>query len=461
MRRLGLLLVPFLFSLAVCSRFEPRESSIDPEPTGSGEPAGTSSTDAEEGPERTAESQSSMEEIEPEVSETASEEAAAEGAAPGETPAEEKVEPAAETVTDEAPAEPETGESDGVETAVLEQPAPRPRILSMWEIQDQIKGLLPENAYLVTKNGIPLPSLQDLDFDGLPEVLVPCVLSEKEVDGDSFTDYSRLFGSKNLSYSFRLLLFSMKQERLTLRKQIDLGYRFVYGGVSRIPIRKVSPHPFIIAASFQTQLGDEQEWLIFSGDSFEPVSRLSLKEGFSDKLLIEDVDRNGDIDVVIQERGAEEGIGMETYLTWFRWNGREFAEYATANILRSLREFLSRVRELFLEEEWDELLNASFLPQDLREYRNSEPEETVLEVFGLANFFDSDERSPGEILQGVRDIVFPDFLENPFLARDDRGFYLRLSFRFVEATGVSMVSEVYLHLAKNPFDERQFYFSPG
>lgn len=453
MKRFGPLLVPLFLSLTMCGLFEPREVTLEPEPAvgegetevGSEKPDDTPSLDASDGREKPVVFQSPREDVNTEETE----------AAASETVEEPEAEAVKEPVTDGKT------ETEGVETAVMEPPVLRPRILSMLEIHDQLEELIPENVYLVTKSGVPLPSLQDLDFDGLPEVLVPCVLSEEEVDGDSFTDYSRLFGAKNLSYSFRLLLFSMKQERLTLQGQLDLGYRFVYGGVNRIPIGKARPYPFIIAVSFQTQEGDEQEWLVFNGVSLEPVSRLGLKDGFSDKVLIEDVDRNGEIDVVIHERGAEEGIGMETYLTWFRWNGREFAEYAAANILRSLKGFLSRVRELFLEEDWDELLAASFLPRELGQYRNSPPEETVLETFGLANFFESDDRSPGEILHGVRDIVFPDFLENPFMVRDDRGFFFRLSFRFVEATGVSMVSEVYLYLAKNPFDERQFYFSPG
>jgi hypothetical protein len=382
-------------------------------------------------------------------------------------------------------APPEGGEStSGEETAQTEsekpapekeeiteteeaKPAEKPKqipVLTIGEIRRRVKMLIQPPVYQVTVNKLALIRLEDLNLDGTPEILVPCVKiegdEEQDIDTDRFSNFSSLFGQEDLSFPFYLYLFRMEEKGPVLAKDIPLGSRAVYGGMAKVPIIRGSSVPFVIIVKFQTQEGVEQEWLVFNGKSILPISRLSLNETFSSKLLIEDIDRNGSIDVVVQEKGSEEGIGLETFLTWYRWNGWQFSEYATANIVRSLKAFLSSTKQFFLDKDWRSLLSHAFLPEEVQRYqgRGMSAAQIILRGFGLADYYDTKERSADEILREIQEFVFPEFLENPFITRDDRGSFFRMTFRILDSQGISIVSEVPLYMQRNPFLKRQFFF---
>ncbi len=82
----------------------------------------------------------------------------------------------------------------------------------------------------------------------------------------------------------------------------------------------------------------------------------------------------------------------------------------------------------------------------------------IYDVFGLKALFESENAGPGELLAGLKEVIFPDFLENPFIARDERGSFFRLTFRVVGADDVSFVSTIPLYMKKNPFGKQQFFF---
>jgi hypothetical protein len=345
-----------------------------------------------------------------------------------------------------------------------EQEKKRIPVLTIGEIRRRVKALIKPPFYQVTIKRLALVRLEDLNLDGIPEILVPCVKVEEEaeegVDTDRFSDFSSLFGKNSKSYPFYLYTFQMEETGPVLVKSISLGSRAVYGGIARFQIREAQSAPFVIVVKFQTQEGVEQEWLAFDGESILPISRLSLRETFSSKLLIEDIDGDGGIDIVVQEKGSEEGIGLETFLTWYRWDGRQFAEHATANIVRSLKAFLTSTKEYFLDKNWKKLVAHAFLPEDVKRYygQGMSTEQIILKAFGLGDYYDTKESSAKEILQEIQEIVFPEFLENPFIARDDRGSFFRLTFRILDTQGISIISEIPLYMQKNPFVKRQFFF---
>ncbi len=358
-------------------------------------------------------------------------------------------------------------EKEEIASTKEEKPAEEPKQipnLTIGQIRRRLKVLIKPPVYQVTINKLALIRLEDLNLDGTPEILVPCVKIEgddkQDVDTDRFSDFSSLFGQEDLSFPFYLYLFQMEETGPVLAKTISLGSRVVYGGMAKIHIIPGKSVPFVIVVKFQTQEGVEQEWLAFNGESILPISRLSLNETFSSKILIEDIDRNGSMDVVVQEKGSEEGIGLETFLTWYRWDGRQFSEYATANIVRSLKAFLSSTKQYFLDKDWRHLLAHAFLPEEVQRYqaRGMSAAQIILRGFGLADFYDTRERSADDILREIQEFVFPEFLENPFIARDDRGSFFRMTFRILDSQGISIVSEVPLYMQRNPFLKRQFFF---
>ena len=329
----------------------------------------------------------------------------------------------------------------------------------MTYLQKRLGELIQPPIYRVSSKGQPLLHLEDLDFDGVTEVLVPCVESDTEVDSDSFSDFSNLYKRGKSAYPFFLYIYRVGREGLAFSEKISFGPRSVYGGIARIQIVRASPFPFVIVVKFQTLEGEEQEWLVFSGRSVSPGSRLAFREAFASKLLVEDVNGDRIIDVIVQEKAAEEGGGFETFLTWFRWNGRRFEEHASTNILHNLKGFLGRVSEILMAGEWQEFLELAFLEEDLKRYgrRNDAPEQVIYDLFGLQAFFEAQDSDAVEVLKGLKEVVFPAFLENPFIARDERGSYFPLTFRCVGVDGVSFVSEIPLYMMKNPFGERQFF----
>jgi len=360
--------------------------------------------------------------------------------------------------------EKEKQETAKTEEAKAEEERKRIPVLTIGQIRRRVRAFIKPPIYQVTINKHALIRLEDLNLDGVPEILVPCVKLEvdekEEVDTDRFSDFSSLFGQEDIAVPFYLYAFRMEETGPVLARRIALGSRVVYGGMARVQIMRDRSAPFVIVVKFQTQEGVEQEWLSFDGNSILPISRLSLTETFSNKLLIEDIDADNSIDVVVQEKGSEEGIGLETFLTWYRWNGRQFREYATANIVRSLKTFLTGTREYLLDKNWRSLLAHAFLSEEVQWYRarGNTTGDIILRAFGLGDYYDTKERSAEEILREIQEIVFPEFLENPFIARDERGFFFRLTFRILDSQGISIVSEIPLYMQKNPFLKRQFFF---
>jgi len=188
----------------------------------------------------------------------------------------------------EKPAAEKEESANAKEAKPAEEPKQIPN-LTIGQIRRRLKVLIKPPVYQVTINNLALIRLEDLNLDGTPEILVPCVKIEgddkQDVDTDRLSDFSSLFGQEDLSFPFYLYLFQMEERGPVLAKTISLGSRVVYGGMAKVQIIQGKSVPFVIVVKFQTQEGVEQEWLVFNGESIVPISRLSLNETFSSKLL--------------------------------------------------------------------------------------------------------------------------------------------------------------------------------
>jgi hypothetical protein len=136
-------------------------------------------------------------------------------------------------------------------------------------------------------------------------------------------------------------------------------------------------------------------------------------------------------------------------------------ERASTNVVRSLRAFLSQVSERLLSGDWKILLRIAFLPEDVEKLRKSgwSDEEILFHAFSLDELYDMEDIEEEEVLSGIRRFRYPDILEDPFLSRDERGTYSRLTYRLVDANGVFLVAEIPLYMLKNPFGKRQFFLT--
>jgi hypothetical protein len=177
---------------------------------------------------------------------------------------------------------------------------------------------------------------------------------------------------------------------------------------------------------------------------------------------VEDINADGLIDIILFERGMEEGIGYETFLTWKKWNGKSFIDYKTSNIVRNLNEFLLEIKDLCLGGDVSALISFSFDPEERKrlEKMGLSEQEILFRFLGLSKYFGSGKLPAFNILEDINDIIFPEILDNPFYLRDDKGFYVKLSFRIIYTDGVSLIPEVLIYMLKNPFEKQQFVLYP-
>ncbi len=84
-----------------------------------------------------------------------------------------------------------------------------------------------------------------------------------------------------------------------------------------------------------------------------------MTENISSHSIYYDIDGNSILDIIDWEDGLEEGTGYETYLTWFRWTGKEYREYKSTNVVRNLNSFLEQARLYLSFKQMNEFLSYS------------------------------------------------------------------------------------------------------
>lgn len=317
------------------------------------------------------------------------------------------------------------------------------------------EGLLP-----VHRSGSAVYLLHDLDGNGYSDVFALALRVETREDAEfaNIHDYTRLYKPERKAARFYLRLFYQRNGTLVPADLVSLGERLVMDSFHPQAIVEGENSPFAVSIAFTTLQGRVREWIIFAGG--EP-GRFSMQERAGEIPVIEDIDSDGVIDVLIYEKVYEIGIGNETYITWYRWNGFEFAPVATVNIVRNLREFLETAFDLINRREWE-----SFSEHALsKSIRGMYPKEmysgfsVFQQAFELAVVEESFKNRPLDPSESIRRAVYPEIRENPFSQRDSTGFFFPLSVRFKTDSGHNHLYTTRVYMLPNPFGERQFTFS--
>ena len=350
---------------------------------------------------------------------------------------------------------PAPDETKAEEVKPAEEPSP-PEI-GYYEAARQISRLYPDGLQPLTVRGrIPI-ILHDLDKDQHPECFSLGIPSQG-IDAEEMfrlSDSSRLFQEDNTPVAFTLLMFANNRGNFRRIKVLDLGERYVFEHLQRTTLYSNRSLPVIIIVSFQTVEGRDAELLVFDNASGLQRTRRSLAETLSTQYRLEDIDGNGMIDLFIKEKAMEEGTGFETFLTWHRWNGRDFVEYHTQNIVRNLNTFLASATELLLIGELKDSVSFLVDPStvgDLRRKGWGDGKILIrtlgLEELGLQEF------------PALREVVFPPVLEDPFTSEDEGGSYFVITYRMIDVNGTSYIAKARLYMSTNPFKDRQFAFAP-
>jgi hypothetical protein len=301
-----------------------------------------------------------------------------------------------------------------------------------------------------------------MDSDGRPDFLVPAALD-----------------SPAAGRAFFILIFYQKQDLIPgpvfpLGSPPGSGPELSLqnlGAGTDLRGLPVSP-AFILQARFRHPRGFEEEWLVITPDAENSppgFSRFSLKEGPSIHCLPGDWDGDGMLDILTEELVFESGLGRESFLTWFAFQGEGFREIKTANIVRSLNGFYQTLAAAWFQGPQVFLENA-LTPETLKALRENNPEPSKilsrLFVFQENPRPGGQEPLPEEFLIAAPQLVFPQALESPFnLSRQEAGpgettkIGCQVLIRAVRGNQARIYRGL-LELDLNPWAPRRFALAP-
>ncbi|MBN1685012.1 MAG: hypothetical protein JW852_00075 [Spirochaetales bacterium] len=368
-------------------------------------------------------------------------------------------EPAAAAAAAEV-AEAATAEAAVVTETLREPPPPLPDPLNGRQIDRLVFSEIGEGLLPVHRSGSAVYLLHDIDGNGYSDVFALAVRVDRREAAEftNINDYTRLYRAERDPAKFYLRLFYQRNGTLVPADLVSLGERMVVDSFYPQAIVEGKNIPFAVSIVFTTEQGRVREWVIFTGGK---PGRFSIQERTGELPRVEDIDNDGVIDVVIYEEIYEIGIGNETYMTWYSWDGADFARRKAVNIVRNLREFLKAVFDTICERDW-----YTFSDRGLSmEMRARAPDvdysdfDVFHHVFTLATVEESFKNQAITEEQTIKRAVYPEITENPFSQRDGAGFFFPLSVRFETSSGRNHLYTVRVYMLPNPFGERQFAFA--
>jgi hypothetical protein len=332
--------------------------------------------------------------------------------------------------------------------------------LSDSSIEKIILNTIPGSFLPVTNdNGNIKIIYSDLDQNGYKDAFFLVLKNRENLNSNysKLSDLSNLLNEDQREVDFFLAVYLQLQCSMTSMYRIPIGSSDVISNFSIFPIKKGEIIPLGINISFQTLKGINSEWIIFS--SYNKFSLFSMTENISSHSIVSDIDGDGILDIIGWEDGLEEGTGYETYLSWFKWNGKEYREYQSTTIVRNLNGFLEQARLYLSFKQIDEFLNYSLNLKNYNEIKKSEDSsfEWIDRVFRPVPGSESEEdylKDCGKI----HSIVFPQIFENPFSPIGDSLKICNINVRFECSDGYTYIRTARIQMNPNPFAKPQFSF---
>jgi hypothetical protein len=369
---------------------------------------------------------------------------------------------------------PEDGKGGDIDSVIVKRETES--TLPYWKVVSQAKSYGSPDYSLLYRNGRPYFIRRDLFADNRDDILVVYVSDgeDGEADFSRYSNISRLYEDEDTSFQCHILHFSVTDRGLVPENRYSFGKHKVLEDIRELQIKKNSAFPFALILRFQSVEGLEEKWLIFAE---EHVTRFHMKETFSNHSIVTDVDGDGTEDIIFVNKVFEEGTGYETFITWYRWNGRDFIEHKTINIVRNLREFLSKIKAIVIEEQCREFAEMALRPEDVERVKQDEVDYRELCARVFVPVEEEKERRNGE-QEGeqtdspsereeinpflteekeIMDIIYPEIMENPFMVEGVREELFLLQMRVVTMEG-SFLYRAKLAMPVNPFSGQQFYF---
>ncbi len=329
----------------------------------------------------------------------------------------------------------------------------RPPQLTAAEMENQILNTIPDSFLpVVKKDGHIKIIYHDLDRNGYNDAFFLVIKKQNGLSGDfqSLSDISRLANKDTVMVDYFLSVFLQINSRMISMYRIPIGSRLILDSISPLFIKKNSPYPFGLKIRFLSERGIDEEWILFS--SYNRFSFFSTEKDTSVSYEFVDIDNDSFIDIIEWRNGLEEGTGYETYMTWYKWNGREYREKAATNVVRNLNKFLKDSSNEIMNGEWE-----VFFKNRLSEKDSRAVEESNIEFFNIFKRIflpdQGEDALPG--CTDFRSVFFPRIFENPFSVKEK---IIDFVVRFDCSDGTTTIRTVKIAMNPNPFGNKQFYF---
>jgi len=329
--------------------------------------------------------------------------------------------------------------------------------LSDKEIEKEILSTIPSRFEPVTTHGNHIKIIyHDLDNNGYKDAFF-LVIKKRDTIVPSFTalsDVSRLADVKSIPIDYFLSVYLQIKGEMISMYRIPIGSRDILADFTAHFIEKSKSYPFGLKISFLSKKGAETEWIFFS--SYNRFSFFTAQDNSSIQYEYSDIDNNNIEDFIEWRHGLEEGTGYETYLTWYSWDGIQFKEKATTNIVRNLNSFLDETARLIIQKKWKTLYSK---------VRGEDSSKLLDQKIKGASLFSSifipktsEEAGVLQNCVNFRSVVFPKFFENPFQIQSKQTRKITLMVRFACDDGHDFIRSVRVGLNKNPFGKSEFFF---
>jgi hypothetical protein len=349
------------------------------------------------------------------------------------------------------PPEEEGGEADRTE----EKPSQN---LSFWQINSILRRYGEPGSYPIHRNGRIIVLLQDIDRNGTEDAVALFVgVEEFEMaDTEQVGSVSRLYDESIPPFQCTLRVFSQENFRLHPTRTVDLGVRVGFSHLEEIALSRSQSHPYGVSAGFISSEGSVEEWLFIFPDR---VNRFTLRETFTTRFEVRDVDGDGVTDVLVFRKSFEEGTGYETFIIWYRWNGRNFEEYETINVVRNLKEFLRITGEYVVEGEWSLLASHALDTKEssLAVARDLTPPRIAEGIFAPDPSRGEAGEAPPVHTLDIERVIFPEIIENPFQRMETGDFHFTGNVKIIAQEGDFLYS-TRIRMTENPFRNQQFSF---
>jgi len=229
--------------------------------------------------------------------------------------------------------------------------------------------------------------------------------------------------------------------------------------------------PLAISIRFQTPKGLQDNWIVFSGAP-DRYGRFTMETTGGQRWQRRDLDRDGTIDLVSSQSADADGVGRETLISWYRWDGRQYRLHRTRDIVRNLNRFLYDAREYLEAGDYEGFLEHALSPEEYRrvEELGLTPESVLTEIFRPVSSAEAEEgtrnaRTSAAVepaydfpeAEQLEQVVFPVITTTPFRLEPQLTRFTPVV-RVEWDNGVSRFYHTSIRMAYNPFDQQQFFF---